>query len=157
MADASFVLPDRETLSARWRADAAAQARSGRSEVLRIDVTLTGHTLAEPEPGVTVLTLPFTGFADGPFFRGAIEPGACDVQRRRGGEIERLCADYWLTGRDFTGALCRVHVVNVDLGQGWKPTVTVTGGALAFLNGADCFTVMELRPVGPIVHIYTKL
>jgi hypothetical protein len=149
--------PSPEELLAQYRAGAAEQEAAGRREVLRIDVTLTGHTLEEPEPGYTILTLPFVGFADGPWFRGEVLPGASDVQRRRGGQIERFCADYWLEGRDFTGAPCRVHIVNVDEGAGWKPTVTTDSAALAFLNGADCRTVMEMRRVGPIVHIYAEL
>ena len=147
--------PAPEELEALYRAGAEEQLRAGRREVLRIDVTLTGHTLEEPEPGYTILTLPFTGFADGLWFRGEIQPGAADVQKRRNGEIERFCADYWLKGRDFTGAECNVHVVNVDEGNGWKPTVTADSAALSFLSGAECFTVMEMRRIGPIVHIFT--
>ena len=147
--------PSMEELMAQYRAGVEEQLRAGRCEVLRIDVTITDHILEEPEPGRTILTLPFTGFADGPWFRGEIQPGAADVQRRKNGEIERFCADYWLEGRDYAGQTCRVHVVNVDEGHGWKPTVTADSDALRFLNGADCFTVMEMRRVGPIVHIYT--
>ncbi len=154
-ANESF--PSPEEFLAQYRAGVEAQQRAGRREVLRVDVTLTGHTLEEPEPGYTILTLPFTGFADSPWFRGTILPGAADVQRRRNGEIERLCADYWLEGCDFTGAACRVHIVNVDEGSGWKPTVTADSAAMRFLNGADCYTVMEMRRVGPIVHIFTEL
>ena len=146
--------PPMEELMAQYRAGVEAQLRAGRCEVLRIDVTLTGHTLEEPEPGYTILTLPFTGFADGPWFHGEILPGAADVQRRRDGKTERFCADYWLEGRDYTDEKCRVHIVNVDEGDGWKPTVTADSDALRFLNGADCFTVMEMRRIGPIVHIY---
>ena len=155
--DMKMDFPPPEVWEAEYRAGAAEQERAGRGEVLRIDVTLTGHEKEEPEPGYMILTLPFTGFADGRWFRGEIQPGAADVQRWRDGAIERLCADYWLEGADFTGAKCRVHVVNVDEGRGWKPTVTTDSAALSFLNGADCFTVMEMRPVGPIVHIYADL
>ncbi len=152
-----FKFPSPEELAAQYRAGVEAQLTAGRREVLRIDVTLTDHIKEEPEPGYMILTLPFTGFADGLWFRGAVQPGAADVQRWRDGKIERLCADYWLEGRDFTGNKCRVHVVNVDEGSGWKPTVTADSAALSFLNGADCFTVMEMRRVGPIVHIFTDL
>ncbi len=147
--------PSEEEWLAQYRAGAEEQERAGRREALRVDVTLTDHVREEPEPGLLVLTLPFTGSADGPWFRGEVLPGAADVQRWRNGEIERLCADYWLAGEDFTGAKCRVHIVNVDEGRGWKPTVTTDSAALGFLNGADCYTVMEMRRVGPIVHIYT--
>ena len=155
--EAEFKFPSPEELLAQYRAGVEAQLGAGRGEILRIDVTLTDHIKEEPEPGYLILTLPFTGFADGPWFRGDVQPGAADVQRWRGGAIERLCADYWLVGRDYTGESCRVHVVNVDLGQGWKPTVTADSAALSFLNGADCYTVMEMRPIGPIVHIFTDL
>ncbi len=149
--------PSPEELAAQYHRGVEEQLRAGRSEVLRIDVTLTDHIREEPEPGYVILTLPFTGFADGPWFRGTVQPGAADVQRWRNGGIERLCADYRLEGRDFTGAPCSVHIVNVDEGKGWKPTVTADSDALRFLNGADCYTVMEMRRIGPIVHIYTDL
>ena len=149
--------PPPEVWAAQYRAGAEEQERAGRGEALRIDVTITDHIKEEPEPDYMILTLPFTGFADGRWFRGEVQPGAADVQRWRGGEIERLCADYWLEGEDFTGAKCRVHIVNVDEGKGWKPTVTTDSAALSFLNGADCFTVMEMRLVGPIVHIFADL
>ncbi len=149
--------PSPEVWEAQYRAGVEEQERAGRREALRIDVTLTDHIREEPEPDYLILTLPFTGFADGRWFRGDVQPGAADIQRWRDGAIERLCADYRLAGEDFTGAKCSVHIVNVDEGSGWKPTVTTDSAALSFLNGADCFTVMEMRPVGPIVHIYADL
>lgn len=150
-------MPTEEELRAMFLALTEEQLRSGRRELLHIDVTVTGQSIEEPEPGYTILTLPFTGFADGLWFRGDIQPGAADIQKRRNGEVERLCADYWLEGRDFTGAPCRVHVVNLDEGQGWKPIVETDSAALSFVNGADCYTVLELRLSGPIVHIYADL
>ena len=60
-----FKFPSPEELAAQYRAGVEAQLAAGRREVLRIDVTLTDHIKEEPEPGYMILTLPFTGFADG--------------------------------------------------------------------------------------------
>ena len=126
-----------------------------RREILTIHVSLTGKQEAE-EGELSVLTLPFEGFARGEYFRGIIEPGAADVQRRRGEEIVRFCADYRITGEDYAGHKCTIHVINVNEGSGWKPQVTTDSEALSFLNGDQCSAVLEYRSIGPVVHIFCK-
>ena len=127
----------------------------GRSEVLTIDVRITGHTL-ERNGRQTTLTLPFGGKAIGPWFTGDILPGAADVQLREGKKPIQFCADYTLSGQDYTGRPCTVHVVNVFDGNTWTPTVTTDSAALSFLNGAVCAAELEQRRTGPIVHIYAR-
>lgn len=128
----------------------------GGANVLSVDVILTG--LDREERGEeTVLTIPFGGVAQTPFFSGMVQPGAADVQRWRGSQAVRLCADYVLKGTDYTGAPCRIHIVNEDTGGGWHPTVATDSKALDFLNGAVCTASLEPRRTGPVVRIFAKL
>ena len=128
----------------------------GGTNVLSVDVVLTG--LDREEQGEeTVLTIPFGGVIRTPFFTGMVQPGAADIQRWRGTQAIRLCADYVVKGMDYTGAPCQVHIVNTDTGNGWHPTVTTDSKALDFLNGAVCTESLEPRRVGPVVRIFAKL
>lgn len=135
---------------------AAKEFLSGREEVFAVDVRLTGRTI-ERKGLYSKLTLPFDGSASGRYFSGTIEKGAADVQERRGLKIIQCKADYVISGTDANGERAKVHVVNVDTGGGWKPTVTATSKALEFLNEADCTAYLEQRKTGPIVHIYTTI
>ena len=132
-----------------------ALADDEREEILTIDVTLTGSTIRH-EGIYNIMTVPFTGSADSKWFKGDILPGAADVQRRKMWKTDRFCADYTLEGTDYTGQKCRIHIVNVDEGQGWKPTVTTDSKALAFLNGADCKAVLQGHKNKLTVRIFAK-
>lgn len=135
---------------------AAKEFMQGREEVLSIDVKLTGRKL-ERKGLYSKLTLPFGGTAESKWFTGTIEPGAADVQERKGLKAIQFKADYVLSGKDCTGTPCKIHVVNIDVGNGWKPTVSTDSQALAFLNSSDCTAYLEQRKCGPIVHIYSHI
>lgn len=128
----------------------------GGVNVLSVDVVLT-DLIREEQGEETVLTLPFGGVVRTPFFSGMVQPGAADVQRWRGTQAVRLCADYVLRGTDYTGAPCQIHIVNEDVGTGWRPTVTTDSEALGFLNGAACTASLEIRRTGPVVRIFARL
>ena len=128
----------------------------GGTNVLSVDVVLTGFT-REEQGEETVLTLPFGGVIQTPFFSGMIQPGAVDIQRWRGREIVRLCADYVIKGTDYTGTSCQIHIINEDTGSGWHPTVTTDSQALSFLNSAICTESLEQRRSGPVVRIFAKI
>lgn len=136
-------------------AEIARLKAAGLEEVLTVDVVLTGCEVTE-EPDHRLVHLPFVGEAIGDLFKGNIQPGAADDQIHKNGQMESACADYMIVGADYTGESCSVHVVNQNRENQWKPTVTTDSKALAFLNGADCTAVLELRKQGPIVHIFTK-
>ena len=125
---------------------------AGRDGILTVDVELTGRTLEQHGLDST-LTLPFKGGSASPWFTGEIQPGAADVQKRHGTQTVRFCADYVIAGTDYTGEKCSVHIVNVDEGRGWKPTVDTDSRALDCLKG-DCTAVLEMRPKGPVVRIF---
>ena len=126
-----------------------------REEILTIHVHITGSSMRH-EGIYNIMTVPFTGRADGKWFQGEILPGAADVQRRKLWKTDRFCADYTLEGTDYTGQKCRVHIVNVDEGQGWKPTVTTDSKALDFLNGGDCKAVLQGHNGELTVRIFAK-
>lgn len=126
-----------------------------REEILTINVRL-GNSSMKHEGFYNILTVPFTGEARSKWFRGAILPGAADVQRRKLWKIDRFCADYTLEGTDYTGQSCRIHIVNVDEGRGWKPTVTTDSKALSFLNGADCKAVLQGHKNRLTVRIFAR-
>ena len=128
----------------------------GYTEVLTIDVQLTGRE--QQTRGLrTHLELPFTGCGNSPWFQGAICPGAKDVQEIFWIRAQSKRADYTLEGHDYTGAPCRVHIINEGAGTAWKPTVTTDSPALAFLNSADCDALVEPRRSGPLVRIYARV
>lgn len=128
----------------------------GGTNVLSVDVVLTGFT-REEQGEETVLTIPFGGVIQTPFFSGMIQPGAVDIQRWRGQEIVRLCADYIIKGTDYTGASCQIHIINEDTGSGWRPIVTTDSQALSFLNRTICTESLEQRQSGPVVRIFARL
>lgn len=136
--------------------NAAKEFMQDREEVLSIDVNLTGRKLVR-KGLYSKLTLPFSGNAESKWFEGVVEPGASDVQERKGLKTTQFKADYVLSGKDCTGTPCKIHIVNIDVGNGWKPTVSTDSRTLAFLNSSDCTAYLEQRKCGPIVHIYTQI
>lgn len=135
--------------------EAVAQFVRGRRNVLTIDVQLTGRSMKRSGLSST-MTLPFTGSVVGEWFHGKIQPGAADVQQRYLWKTVRFCADYILKGEDYAGVQCQIHIVNMNTGSGWKPTVTTDSEALSFLNDADCTATLENRRQGPVVRIYCE-
>ncbi len=88
------------------------------------------------------------------FFSNPSDFFDCRLYRR---VVLSLCADYVLRGTDYTGAPCQIHIVNEDVGTGWRPTVTTDSEALGFLNGAACTASLEIRRTGPVVRIFARL
>ena len=126
-----------------------------REEILTVNVKLDRASMKH-EGIYNIMTVPFSGSADSKWFRGTVLPGAADVQRRKLWKTVRFCADYMLEGTDYTGEKCRVHIVNVDEGQGWKPTITTDSKTLSFLNGADCRAVLQGHKDQLTVRIFAK-
>ena len=127
----------------------------GRVELFAVDVKLTGRHTERKGSGMEI-TLPFTGTADGSAFHGVINHGAKDVQHWRGLKARHCLADYTVTGVDFTGEPCTVHIVNEDTGNGWMPTVTTDSEALAYFNTEPCTEYFESRKGGPMIHIFNR-
>ena len=133
------------------------QFLAGRREVLTVDVR-TSKPVLERKGLNSTLTIPFDGFAKGPFFEGVIQAGAQDVQKRKGMRPVEFCAQYSLRGVDVRGQSCTVEIVNRTAdGTHWIPEVRTDSEELGFLNGAYCEAVLENRKTGPVVHIFTGL
>lgn len=126
-----------------------------REEILTILAKLHPATMRH-EGLYNIMTIPFSGSADSKWFHGEIQPGAADVQRRRLWKTIRFCADYTLEGTDYSGNHCRIHIVNTDEGQGWKPAVSTDSKALSFLNGGDCRAVLQGHKNELTVRIFAK-
>lgn len=125
----------------------------GKKEILTIDVRITG---VEPrrEGRESQQAVLFTGSSESEYFQGTILPGAEDVQDFEDGKIVRLRADYTLEGTDCEGRRCRIHIVNTNVGEEWKPTVQTDSAALAFLNDADLTAALEGFEGGLTVRIF---
>lgn len=127
----------------------------GKEEILTINVTLEKSSIRH-EGKYNIMTIPFHGSADSKWFKGEIQPGASDVQRRKLWKTVRFCADYTIAGEDYTGKKCFIHIVNVNEGAGWKPTVTTDSEALSFLNNGDCRAVLQGHKEQLTVRIFAK-
>ena len=126
-----------------------------RQEILTIRAQLKKPTMRHQGLD-NIMTIPFSGEAESQWFTGTIQPGAADVQRRRLWKTIRFCADYTLQGTDCAGQPCTIHIVNVDEGQGWKPTVQTDSKALDFLNRGNCRAVLQGHKDQLTVRIFAK-
>lgn len=127
---------------------------AGWREMFAVDVKIT-RIIPKLKGIRSTLEIPFTGDAEGDYFKGRILPGGVDIQKRKGFKTERLCASYTLEGKDYTGADCSIEIQNIDEGKGWKPVVRTDSEALSFLNEAECFAFVKQRGLkGPIVRIF---
>lgn len=143
------------------KADTAAlfgvkQFLRGRTEILTIDITLKDKVVTR-KGYYSQMVLPFEGTAKSPYFTGRVLPGAADVQDRRGSQPVKFCADYTLKGRDYTGAECKIRILNTFNGRCWMPAVTTDSRALSFLNSTVCDAILEKRKSGVVVRIYAKI
>ena len=127
----------------------------GRTEILTIHALL-GKASMRHEGLYNIMTIPFTGQADSRYFRGTIQPGAADVQKRRLHLPVRFVADYTLKGTDLEGQACTIHIVNVFEGGKWQPTIRTDSQALSFLQSASLRAVLQGHKDQLTVRIFAK-
>lgn len=133
---------------------AVQQFLQGRTEILTIDVNLTGKKrLCKGLKSEISFTL--DGIGDSPYFKGSILEGGVEKQEWSF-HSHHAYITYVLEGCDYTGTNCRIDIMNVEEGNGWKSTVKTDSKELDFLNEADCSTYLEMRKKGPLVRIYAK-
>lgn len=125
-----------------------------RAMILDIDVRIIDRKVKFKSIRKTSATITFGGHSSSKYFVGTIEDGAKDIQEHNGLKIERLCADYTLTGEDYSGEKCTIHIVNTNMGNGWKPKIECDSDLLDMLNKKKCFASMEPRKEGPRVRIF---
>lgn len=128
---------------------------STEEEILNINIDLLPVNTRH-EGLYNIRTIPFTGEAYNKWFKGKVLPGASDVQIRKLWKKVRFCADYTLEGTDCAGEKCKIHIINVDEGDGWKPTVTTDSKALNFLNNGECRAELQGHKNQLSVRIYCK-
>ena len=127
----------------------------GRTEILTIHALL-GKASMRHEGLYNIMTVPFTGQAESRYFRGTIQPGAADVQKRRLHLPVRFVADYTLKGTDLEGQACTIHIVNVFEGGKWQPTIRTDSQALSFLQSSSLRAVLQGHKDQLTVRIFAK-
>ncbi len=132
------------------------QFLADRWEILTLRVIIT-HTESFVEGDVHGCNIFFTGYCDTEYFQGTVLPGGCDVREQRPGGETKIRAEYTLSGRDFRGEKCSLHIVNQKDGMDWKPVIETDSRALDWLNRADLTAVPEDGDGGPTVRIFAKL
>ncbi|AIQ52100.1 hypothetical protein [Paenibacillus sp. FSL R7-0331] len=79
------------------------------------------------------------------------------MQEYAGDQLVSMRADYTLEGTDYTGELCRIHIVNQNVNREWKPSIETDSRALAFLNQEDLTAALEGYTEGLTVRIYSAV
>ena len=132
------------------------QFLKGRKEIFTIRVIIT-HTENDVEGDVQKNNVYFTGYCDTEYFQGTIQPEGCDVQEYYSETDNKMRAEYTLTGLDYRGETCRIHIVNQKKDRDWKPSVQTDSTALEWLNHADLTAVLEYGNGGPTVRIFAPV
>ncbi|MDE6748223.1 MAG: alpha/beta hydrolase [Lachnospiraceae bacterium] len=148
--DHGFDAPQFESAFASIR-----QFLADRKEILTIRVIIT-HSDTVTEGDISKVNIFFTGYCDTPYFQGCILPEGCDSQEYHLEVQTKMRAEYTLSGLDYTGQQCSIHIVNQKDGQDWKPVVQTDSTALAWMNRADLTAVLEFCDGGPTVRIYAE-
>ena len=105
----------------------------------------------------TVVMIPFTGIADGPFFKGRTVGTGVDTQKIGTDGSFLLSARYMLEGTDAAGNACRIFIENQGNEQdGFIPRVVTDSLLLKAWEGAELYSALEGIPGGVIIRIYQK-
>ncbi len=105
----------------------------------------------------TVVMIPFTGTADGPFFKGRTAGTGVDTQKIGTDGSFLLSARYMLEGTDAEGNACRIIIENQGNEQeGFIPRVVTDSPLLKNWETADLYSTLEGTPGGVIVRIYLR-
>lgn len=81
--------------------------------IMKVHVTINPADISEINtPHVGAVMIPFTGSVQSELFTGEILPGGVDVQTVNTAGVRHMCAKYMFSGKDYTGAECKVFVEN---------------------------------------------
>ena len=129
-------------------------SETGNVPVLTIDVKCK-EAYGVKGQHLDVVMIPFTGTADGPYFRGEIIGTGVDTQKIPHGKNAFLSARYMLEGQDFKGQKCRIFIENQgeDLNC-CTPIIVTDSQALSELEDALLKAVVKPVKDGVIVNIY---
>lgn len=104
-------------------------------EVLLIHVKLSKESYYLKGKTMDICMLPFTGTAEGPYFKGKILGEGIDTQKIYHDGSFQLSARYMLEGIDYKGNPCRVFIENN--GEGMDrciPSIVTDSSNLQFLS-----------------------
>ena len=105
----------------------------------------------------TVVMIPFTGIADGPYFRGRTVGSGVDTQQIGKDGVTRLSARYMLEGTDAAGNACRIFIENRGSWQeGFTPRIVTDSTLLKDWETAELSSTVEGIPGGVLVRIFRK-
>lgn len=131
------------------------QFLADRKEILTIRVIIT-HSDTVTEGDISKINIFFTGYCDTSYFQGCILPEGCDSQEYNLGVQTKMRAEYTLSGLDYNGQQCKIHIINQKDGQDWKPIVQTDSAVLAWMNRADLTAVLEFCGGGPTVRVFAE-
>lgn len=127
----------------------------GKKEILTIQVFLMNKAVLRECEGYKETAVYFTGYCDNEYFKGAILPGAKDVQTQTGTDAVVPRAEYTLSGTDFEGNICKINIVNERKGEFFRPRIKTDSPALSYLNNAELTAALEEFENGLTVRIFT--
>ena len=105
----------------------------------------------------TIVMIPFTGEASGPYFTGRVIGKGVDTQTIEKNEDITLSARYMLEGTDAAGNACRVFVENRgNWNTGFTPAVVTDSPILAGWETAALYATADGIPEGVMIRIYQK-
>lgn len=114
-----------------------------KTPVLDIHIEANGDAQAFACELGEVLMIPFKGTAEGPQFRGIVEPCGVDTQIVNAAHVRHMSARYMLTGTDAAGKSAHIYVEN----NGWFDDLTKS---MPFRTVPTFYTDSEL--LAPYLH-----
>lgn len=129
------------------------------TEILTL-IILVGSAFQVKNDTVSINMVNFSGYAESPYFRGDILPGAVDTQTYLPGGKSRLSARYMLEGIDGNGDSCRIYVDNEvtdDVPKGYtKPTIITDSRQIASLAEGGLVGKMDMVDGKLNIRIFAK-
>ncbi len=113
-------------------------------------MSVAGHTQ-------NIVMVPFTGDASGDYFSGTVTGTGTDTQKTaKNGECT-LSARYMLSGKDMSGADCKIFIENETRADGkLRPMIVTDSEALAFLETSEFYSEIEPSDGGVTVRIFIE-
>jgi hypothetical protein len=123
--------------------------------ILIINVVLTKESLYLKGKEMGICMLPFTGTAEGPYFKGQILGEGIDTQRIYPDGRMNLSARYMLEGTDYKGNSCRIFIENEgEALDSCIPQIVTDSEDLQFLSDSKLTSVVTPTEQGVEVKIY---
>ena len=105
----------------------------------------------------TIVMIPFTAEASGPYFNGRVVGPGVDTQKIDRDKPAVLSARYMLEGTDAAGNACRVFVENQGTFEtGFTPSIVTDSPLLAGWETADLYATAEGIPEGVMIRIFRR-